>query len=190
VEDELTPHEAVALGNQMLSGDITPEFVERVRSLTERQWRDVVALALYEVEYREARKRRRSAAQRRAMTLLRSFLTSVQLAQLDRSGSFRTRGSAGGVYRLYPRAGSVNRVEQHGKQWYWTHTYCLHDFGENAPDKRRLPPADLTIQHLLWLRADEPMFLATANATENRHLMWSAEWRRQVRDARAERAAA
>lgn len=137
---------------------------------------DVLTLVAYDMEYREGKRIRRSSAQRRAMRLFKSFLSTEQQAQLRRSNGYRVfvRGSNGGIYRLNPRTASVHRVEQKGKRWEWTQGYCLHDYAEDNPGKNRLPPADVSLQHLLLLSADEPAFLEAAHVNER------IEWTRRA----------
>jgi len=118
-------------------------------------------------------------AKRLAMRLLRSFLTDEQRAQLRRGRSFRVVGSAGGLYRLWPYGGGVERVERHGSRWFAVRSLCLHDYAADAPDRQRIPRGDLSLQHLLLLRADEPAFLAAANTTE-RDLLWNGDWLRRL----------
>jgi len=60
-------------------------------------------------------------------------------------------------------------------------SYCLHD------PENELPPADVTIGHLLLLRTDEPRFLRLANATDARGPgcgLWNGDWLRRVRRRR------
>lgn len=131
----------------------------------------------------------RKQAKRRAMRLLRSYLTDEQRRQLRRSKSFRAVGSAGGVYRLWPYGGGVERVERHRSKWFAVTGYCLHDYAADAPDRQRLPLGDLCLQQLLLLTADEPAFLAAANATL-RDLLWNGDWLRRVRQQQRTAAAA
>lgn len=121
--------------------------------------------------------------QRRALRLLRSYLTEDQKAELRRSRKFTVRGPSGNVYRLIPNTGAVQRVSIHGKNGYIESLYCYHD------PERELPPADLTLAHLLLLANDEERFLREANEHVFEHTMrWNGEWLRRLRQARIERA--
>lgn len=134
-------------------------------------------------DYR-ARLARYHQANRRAMRLLRSLLSPEQRLELRRHRrSFTVIGSRGGRYRLWPYAGTTERIAQHGKYAISEVQFCLHEEGE-----RDLPPADLTIAHLLMLRADEERFLIDANHHPREHMGWNGDWHRRLRAARIARA--
>lgn len=167
---------------------------ERAIALTEvlsdAERRSLLALIEYDAQYRERLRLARSPANQRAFGLLRSFLSDEQCRTLNDSRYFHVRGSAGGIYRMIVRTGVVQRVERHGKRWFWAATFCLHDYAEDAPDQKRIPLADLALQHMLLIAADEPSFLALANLSVSRRQRWDREWLRELRRAQAERGAA
>jgi hypothetical protein len=132
------------------------------------------------------RKRLRGPAQRRAHRLLRTLLTETQQRDLTRRREFFVTGSAGGIYRLLPRRGRTERVEKHGTRWYTKASYCLHDL-DTVPLEEQMPPADVTIGHLLLLSCDEPAFLATANAKPS-DLLWNGAYLKRLAASRKQRA--
>lgn len=125
---------------------------------------------------------RRGAKQRRAMALLRSFLTEAQKAQLDRSRCFDYVG-AKGTYRFWPTTGALHRVEQHGKRMVLMGRFCIHD------EEDELPRADVTLGQLLMVVNDEEGFLTVANRTDDNPWQgarqWDGEHRRRVRRHRS-----
>lgn len=171
----------------LVSRDLDLDVLLADVSLSPQQRHDIVVLAICQIQYEAERRMRRSGPQKRAMGLLRSFLSPEQQRQLSCAKSFFVRGSAGGLYRLIPRTGNVELVEKHGKRWYVRDSYCLHDDEKAAADGRRLPPADLSLQHMLWLVAGEETFLATANASSRRDIFWNGDWARELREAARER---
>jgi len=187
--ERITPEQmdnVLGLARRLL--DCEPEdlgpVLAAIMALPPRQRSDAITLARYEAEYREERRRVRTTPHRTAIGLLHSFLSPAQQHQLRTNKYFHVRGSSGGVYRLVPRTGVVQRIEKHGSRWYWLVTYCLHDYAEDAADKKRLPSGDLSLQHMLLLQADEPAFLATANiSTHHQRLLWDPEWQRILREA-------
>ena len=140
--------------------------------------------SIFEAVAHEKRRRAHRRGQRRAMRLLRSLLPEEQREAVRRSGCFRVVGSLGGVYRLHPHHGAVERVERHGRHWFATVNYCLHD------DGREMPAADLTLAHMLWLLSDEARFLAEANARPMMSELWNGDYMRRLREARIRRAQA
>jgi hypothetical protein len=104
---------------------------------------------------------------------------------LARRGHFLATCPSGHTYRLTPRRGLAERVTFHGRRWFVSVAYCLHDDG---PD--RMPPADVTLAHLLLLLSDETGFLLLANASDRRDQLWNGPYRRRLRAARIARAAA
>jgi len=140
--------------------------------------------SIFEAVAHEKRRRTRRRGQRRAMRLLRTFLSAEQRRTVASGGRFLVVGSLGGVYRLHPHHGAVERVERHGRHWFATVSYCLHD------DGREMPPADLALAHMLWLLSDEAQFLAVANARPMMSELWNGEYLRRIREARARRALA
>jgi len=169
----------VRLGRMILMPDAIDDYGFTDQ---EKVYVNAVARAVMLAEADEARDRERRArsARRRAVQLLRSYLSDDQRHQLRARHGFRAVGSAGGVYRLDPTRGRVERVERHGSRWFAIRSYCLHDYAEDAPDQQRIPVADLTLQHLLLLSADEPAFLAAANATNRLDMLWNGDWQRRV----------
>ncbi len=151
------------------------------REMSEDQQKNLLALARYESRRMAWQASRKSGAQKRARGLLRSLLSKEQRRQLRSSHGFQVVGSLGGRYRLHPETGSAERLERHGKRWFGVVRYCLHDPG------RELPPADVSVSHLLLLRADEGEFLRVANATVDNP--WDGEWRRRLNAERRRRAA-
>lgn len=143
---------------------------------TEQQRQDCHAVACYII-----RGRARHEPQKRALKLLRSWLTPEQRAELRSHRQITVIGTAGGRYRIYPQTGTTVRVERHGSRWFGKASFCLH------PD-HWIPPADIALAHLLNLRTDEPGFLARAN--EHRTHLWDGAYLRRLNAARRERRAA
>jgi hypothetical protein len=168
------------LARRIALGEMAADQVDWSEFDIEEQSR-VMLFVGWEVARLTEQRRRRSGANRRAYKLLHSLLTEPQSAMLRRNGDFLTRGSAGGIYRLFPRLSAVWRVELHGSRYFWRAHACLHEHGEQV-----MPPADVTIGHLLWIRADEPGFIEAANWTVNT-MLWNGEWLRRLRLARLER---
>lgn len=107
---------------------------------------------------RYLRKRQRaSKAQRKALGLLRSFLTPEQRATLRRQRYVEVETPTA-LYRLYPSSGITRRVVRRKSKTYATIRYCYHDADA------LLPPADVSLAHFLMLHADEWGFLTSANA--------------------------
>lgn len=176
---------------------MTPEEKERiVDALIEALVTDVVAYdrvpwesfppgfeqeVMCLVRYEQRRRLEKCCkARKRARGLLRSFLSGEQRHQWHHRHYFYVVGSAGGLYRLCPATGRCFRVERHGRRLFAAVSYCLHEEGVEQP----IPPADLSLAHMLWLRADEPLFLATANATPWVNPAWDGEYRRRLYAAR------
>jgi len=55
-------------------------------------------------------------------------------------------------------------------------------------EPREMPPADVTIGHLLLLSADEPAFLAEANHRTRSDMLWNGDYIRGLAHARRMRA--
>lgn len=171
----LSTADLCALARGIEEGALHPDM-GALDHCTEDERRLVWQLAGYERLLVLERRKRRGGGQRRAMRLLRSWLTLAQAQQL-RAGAFRVRGSAGGWYRLWPGVGHAERVERHGRYWYTCGGYCLHEEGHV------LPPADRTLAHLLLLRTDEPAFIAEANLTKRGvwgDQLWNGAYRRRL----------
>jgi hypothetical protein len=179
----ITQEERQAIAVGIATETLAPDFVDW-ESLTADDARDILARTRYEIQFNRVSERRRlhGAPQRRAQKLLRSLLNQNQLQTLKVRGYFFVRGSEGGLYRLNPRFGGACRVEKHGTRYFAVERYCLHD-----PDNV-MPPADVTIGHLLLLRADEPEFLRLANATATLDQLWNGDYLRRLREARIRRA--
>jgi hypothetical protein len=75
----------------------------------------------------------------------------------------------------------VDRIVRHGQRWFRRTAYCVHD---DPDDPDAMPPADLTVAHLLMVLADEAEFLATANARDVRTQMWNGDYLRRMRRRR------
>lgn len=192
-----TAQEIVATARQ-LCREQDPYVLQDLRwadgsAVTTAEVREILGLAIYEVQRRA---RRRWPAQRKALRLLRRYLTSEQTRQMRAGRCFYLTGTSGATYRLFPGTGVTKRVERHGSRLYETHQYCLHDFPAcNAlcPDRTEgpMPPADVTLAHLLWLACDEPGFLAAANCRPSGLQMWDGDYLRRIyRRRRADKAAA
>ncbi len=179
----MTPQELADLAMQLVNGQMTVETLLARTDLTDADKRDVRALAIYEIRFRVEGhlRRQRRPAQRRALGLLRSLLTSEQRAMLSHARYFHARGSAGGLYRLCVETANVQRIERHGSRYYGVQSFCIHGPEDGCP------PADETISQLLLLSADEPAFLATANAHDLGAMLWNGEWRRELAEARRQR---
>lgn len=180
-----TGEELVAIVNGLITNAMRADDLDDLKwndgtTITQTERLDVRELFFYATS---RRKRSDRAAQRRAMTLLRSLLSNAQRASLDHTTSFLVRAPSGATYRLSPRHGYVDHVARHGTRWYAQHAFCLH--GSEGPDQ--IPPADLTIAHLLLLLADEERFLATANATTRNGQLWNRDYLRQLREHREAR---
>jgi hypothetical protein len=91
---------------------------------------------------------KRHAAERRADALLRRHLTKPQAAELDRYHQFTETGKSGQPYTILMRSPAYAGVS--GR--------CITVQGVGA-----LPAADQALALLLFIRADERGFLATAS---------------------------
>lgn len=120
-----------------------------------------MALAAYQRQMDEwdARaKAKRGKPQRLAKGLLRTLLTDEQVTQL----AIAHRGvdvigpETGLLYRLHPTTGITNLMSPSALGAHYEGYFCLH--GDDD-----LPPADISIAHLLWIVNDEMGFLASAN---------------------------
>lgn len=182
----MTGPETKALIHGLADGTLDPMAVDW-KSMESQEIRDILTLVTYEIEarnevaLRDARRKAMAQPQKRALGLLLSLLSTNQQTEWRRSHCVTLQGSAGNWYRLWPRAGSVQRVEKHGTRWFWKVGYCLHD-PENT-----LPPADTSIGHLLLLLSDEPLFLSLANKRMTGSCLWNGPWLRQLRAARIAR---
>lgn len=174
-------HDAIIeLVRGLSTGHIAPDWVDW-DAMTTRTRNVIWVLSRYEIRrLREiSRERRRGSPQKKAMRLLRTLLTPNQLWWLRNRRYFLVGGhKTNHTYRLRPQYGTVSRVTKHKTRWFVHTQYCLHD-----PDVK-LPPADVSISHLLLLRADEDRFLSTANATDARSMFWNGDWLRRVRRTR------
>lgn len=170
----MTHEELAVVARQVVLGyvsDVNFDF----EALSSDERRTLGQLIVVEFHLARERTERRSAAQKRAMGLLRSLLTPEERAHLRRTHGrcFHVVGSAGGVYRLRPRSRSAERVEKHGSRWFAVERFCYHD-----PDNE-LPPADVTIGQMLLLRCDEPGFRAAANVTPALDMLWNGDYLRR-----------
>jgi hypothetical protein len=177
---------AMRVAKEVVDGDLPWAQLDAGPAFPRRDSEDRFSwLVNYQINRLRETARRRSGPNRRAYRVLDSLLTSSQSAMLRRNGDFLARGSHGGVYRLQPRYSNVWRVELYGSRYFIIAHACLHEHGE-----RVMPPADVTIGHLLWLRADEPSFIEAANWSPCGAglLMWNGDWQRRLRQAEADRA--
>lgn len=178
--------EVIGLVRGLATGAIAPDFVDW-DAMSDSLRTVVWVLSRYEIRRLRSldTDRRRGLPQKRAMRLLRSLLTDSQRWWLRHRRHFLVNGvSTGHVYRLHPYSGTIDRVTKHRTRWFVHTRFCLHD-----PDIE-LPPADVSVGHLLLLRSDEPRFLALANATDGRSMFWNGDWLRRVNRARRDRHAA
>lgn len=170
-----TPLSMVAVA--LVHGDYVGISPNPYYRLNYRTQKDVMTIMMYQAHI-DLQRRRPQAPMRRAKNLLRGFLNPEQREQFERRGWFRVTGSAGGTYRV-ERNGHVEKISKHGTRWYPDVVYCYHESGDP------LPGCDRAIGIMLLLQADEPAFLAEANATVCNETRWNGEWMRDVRDARA-----
>jgi hypothetical protein len=175
-----TAQEMVELAGRLGNDPVVTAATDEFRwadgtGVTDDEWRDVLALHAYLLRMR--RRDRRSAAQRKAGRLLRQLLAPAQRASLSRLGYFYVTVPSGQTYRLDPRRGHAERVEWHKSRYFARRSYCLHD----TDDDGKLPPADVTIAHMLLLLADEAAFLATANESPRDDQLWNGEYLRRMR---------
>ena len=170
--------ELARLGHEVAISVLHPDVGDWYQELTDQEKRVVMALACYELGYVKPKEK---TAQRKAQRLLRTWLTDEQRRELARRQAFDVVGTLGGRYRLRPSMGCTGRIERHGKNYYESATYCLHD------DAAELPPADLTLTHYLMIVTDEADFLAQAN--EYPRKLWDGQWMRRLNAARRRRAA-
>jgi hypothetical protein len=146
--------------------------------VTEAEYRDVLALRAYLARMRHHDRRR--GPQRKAVALLRSFLSPAQRDRLRATGCFLVVLPSGRTYRIEPRFGFVERVTRQGSRWYADERYCLHD----DQDDGKMPPADVSTAHMLLLLADETEFLRIANARTARDQLWNRAYLQRLREAR------
>lgn len=183
--DELSQTDVLAYSRRLAHMEVSVEELQADTSVSAHAKRDIIALALYQIQYEAARRDAKSRRHRRAMALLRSFLSPTQTAELRRNSSFIVLGSLGNYYRLMPRTGMVWRVERRKSRWYYIASYCLHDYAEDDPSfvpigfpnegkHSIVPSADRSLAHMLMLLADEADFRRKANE----HISISQGWRR------------
>jgi len=110
------------------------------------------ALLLFVVAIRRERERHRAA--HRADLLIREFLSSEELAELEERGCLvvASRAHPGRLYRVPAWPGWIT-VLQDGRPIAWL---CLRP-------TRALPPRELVIVHKLMLEADEEAYWRLAN---------------------------
>lgn len=142
----------------------------------EREVESALMLALYIL-----RERASKAPQRRAMGLLRSWLTPEQRRELRVYRHVTVVGASGNRYRIIPATGNTQRVELHGRRWFAKASYCLH------PD-HWVPPADIALAHYLSIQADEVGFLRAANEHDRSGGLWDGAYLRRINAARMARA--
>ena len=163
--------------------DVTPDLCPEYLALSVEDRRNVLALSCALIRYE--RDRRGGPEQRRALRLLRTWLTPTQRRDLRNRREFAVTGSVGGRYRLRPATGAAQAVERHGTREFAIGTiFCLHDPAEI------LPPADVSLAHLLMLLTDELGFLTSANHHVSHSTLWDGVWLRRLHAARRARAEA
>ena len=179
-----TTQEYVALAiYPELPGDWADDFHWSDGSeMTRQEFLDVIRLRTY---HRQLNKPKQREAQRKAMALLRKYLSPAHKIELRRNGVFHYTTNSGATYRVDPRRGRTERVTRHGSRWFVAVRFCLHDDRDVPSDA--MPPADLALTHLLLLLSDESEFLRIANATYARDQLWNREWLRRLREARISR---
>jgi len=172
-------HVTRAVATDVLAPDCIPDIIWLDgTAITAREQCEIVLAVIYDFP---RRRRRVKHAQRKAMRLLRSYLSADQRRQLRQRGEFMVHASHGGVYRICPSTGNVWGVELHGRHYFGVRTYCYHD------PENELPDADLSVAHLMLLSCDEPAFLAAANVRERPPQCWDGEWLRTLAAARRDR---
>lgn len=156
--------------------------------ITTEEAADIRALWVYRQEQieRRSRKKTRRNAQRKALKLLRQYLSTSQSDNLRRKGKFYITTPSGNAYRLDARRGRTEQVGRHGQRYFVRRRFCLH---EHSLLTLPMPPADLALTHFLLLLADEDEFLALAKATEANDMLWNGQWLRRLREARLQREA-
>jgi hypothetical protein len=173
--------ELIALVNGLVSNRIGLGEIDSIRwadgtEMSRQEWRNVLTM----VEY-VGKGMRKPPGQRKAMRLLRSLLSADQRRMLAQRKCFYARSRSGIMFRLWPRVGLTERVERHGSRYFRKSAFCLHD--EQGIDK--MPPADITVAHLLLIRADEERFLAMANEHRDESQLWNGEYLRRMRQRHA-----
>lgn len=180
--------EMAAFLGRLLGGEwIETPVIWRDGSLvSERELRELSALLRHELDRRGYVRRLHQTAgpRRRAMRLLRSFLTPEQNRQLDSRREFHVTAASGRTYRFRPCTRTVQEVERHGSRFFVVRSFCLH-----PPDDAKLPAADVTLAQVLLLSADEEEFRAKANISERLTQLWNGDWLRTLARRRRERAA-
>lgn len=97
----------------------------------------------------------------RAMTLLRSFLTSEQLKELESEGYFTVRGSQGGIYHINVTGGITGNVKKIlGRPFGSLKGYPAHvEYCAYVPET---PHPDTWLIQKLTIEADEELWLERA----------------------------
>lgn len=169
----MTNDERYALARLFAVESVVPDMCAEFQLLSREDKLTVLLLATHIIQYE--RRRRGTPEQRKAMRLLRTWLTPEQRGELQRRRYFSVTGSAGGRYRIMPGSGVTAKLERHGaREFGHACSYCLHDeLGE-------LPKADVALAHLLLLTTDEPRFLSLANHHDRANMMWNGEWLRRL----------
>lgn len=122
-------------------------------TMTAQEQADAANMVLYELKYRQHQR-----GQKKALPLLRRYLTPTQRQDMRRRLVFTVVGSEGGIYQLAPHSGAVfGELVQKGKRCYRGATFCYHD------PESVLPAADVALGQMLLIMTDEPKFLAEAN---------------------------
>lgn len=175
----MTPEEIHRLARDLVSHTVAPDEV---------RWSDMLpieraAVLILSRTLADQKRLRQRKAQRRAMSLLRTFLTPTQRAELRRTRHF-TLATATKRYRFHPTSGTLARIELRGKTWFAVERLCFHD------PEQEMPPADATLGQMLHLLADERAFLASVNARDALDMLWNRDYLRTLREARRAREAA
>lgn len=187
-----TDQEMVQVARLFATGVWMPDYIDDIvwedgEKITRREAMAVIGLVQYEMQRRSRYDR---VAQRKARKLLKRFLTKEQLRQMRGVGYFYVRAASGTVYRIDPKMGWSSRVARHGKHYFETHRFCLHDFPAVNPEaplseQQEMPPADVALAHLLLLTTNEQEFLATANERVRETGLWNGDYLRRLRQNRA-----
>lgn len=186
----LSNEELVDLAKRLARYEVSPEEVDWSLFKTDdpetgsRQLRNLWALVQYEMKCIEEEDKSIETSQKRALGLLKSFMTRSQKREFSRRLRFTVVGSLGGKYRLCPNTGSLYLLEKHKSRWFGVTRLCYHFVDpENV-----LPPADISLAQMLILLSNEPEILQGANRTDCRsQTLWNGAWLRRLRAARRER---
>lgn len=182
-----TEEEILETARQLAAYELAPDLIPEVwwadgTGISPDEWRHIVGLMRYQ---RSLTDHYYSRGQRRAMRLLGRYLSPEQKRSARRNLRFYVQAKSGRVYELNPRTGNVSEVVKRGARFYRIQSFCLHDYSSKPEDwKERMPPADLSLAHLLLLSCDEQRFLDEANATLRIPDGWPEKWDKSSEAAR------